>query len=251
MEPYVAMLDFRIFNDHSFLELSVDAQSRFVQLIGTCDRMGVANLYQVWNSSRIKPSVMTSLYESGLVWEVDAYYCFIPSIFHANTRIRSGKYKTNFDVKGFQACVNRYPEIIESMSENERNFIQSKGIIPPVTLQMLDAPEQKEEKHSNQSLYAAIDTGDFLELCGEKIPRSTYWQCQLMKSTLRDINEKYKAVILTESQLEEWFMEKYHQGFTMNGDKITDITKLFTHYCDQIAFNKMTQGKLSLNGANG
>ena len=29
MEPYVAKLDFRIFNDHSFMELSVDAQSRF------------------------------------------------------------------------------------------------------------------------------------------------------------------------------------------------------------------------------
>ena len=247
MEPYVAMLDFRIFNDHSFLELSVDAQSRFVQLIGTCDRMGVANLYQVWNSSRIKPSVMTSLYESGLVWEVDAYYCFIPSIFHANTKIRSGKYKTNFDVKGFQACVNRYPEIIESMSENERNFIQSKGIIPPVTLQMLDAPEQKEEDHAVQALTVGTDSDDFLELCGEKIPRKTYWQCQLIKNTLQNMNKKYRTVILTDTQLEEWFMDKYHRGFTINGDKITDITSLFTHYCEQIVFNKMTQGQPPCN----
>ena len=250
MEPYVAMLDFRLFNDHSFLELSLDAQARFVQLIGTCDRMGVANLYQIWNSSRIKPSVMTSLYESKLVWEVDPYYCFIPSVYHANHRMRSGKYKANFDAKGFQACINRYPEIVQSMADNELNFIQSKGIILPITAPLLNAPEQKTDDKPVDPLPEPSGSEEFMELCGEKVPRVSYWQCQLMKNQLRDLNNKYQMVVLTESQAEEWFMEKYHKGFTVNGNKITDITALFAHYCDQIVFNKMVQGKIPYTGAN-
>ena len=91
MEPYYAMMDLRVFLSPAFLELSLDAQTRFVQLVGTSDRMGVGNLYYVWNESRIKADLMDSLYKSDLVWPVDAYYCFIPSVFNIWTAKKSFK----------------------------------------------------------------------------------------------------------------------------------------------------------------
>ena len=69
MEPYSAMLDLRVFLSPAFLELSMDAQTRFVQLVGTSDRMGVGNLYYVWNESRIKADLM-SIFVADLVLQV-------------------------------------------------------------------------------------------------------------------------------------------------------------------------------------
>ena len=249
MEPYIAMIDFRVFNDHAFLELSTDAQSRFAQLIGTCDRMGTANLYQIWNNSRIKPTVMTSLYESGLVWEVDAYYCFIPSVFYANNKIRSGKYKAGFDVKGFQACINRYPEILKTMSETETSFIRSYGVILPDVRTSDQIRGQKSQSISianpipEENFYPEED---YIEFCGEMIHRREYWKCTLLKSKLSDLNQKYDTEILTEAQVNEWFLDKYHRHYVIDGKKINDLVALFTSYCESIVFNKRAQGILMM-----
>ena len=129
MEPYYAMMDLRIFLSPAFLELSMDAQTRFVQLVGTSDRMGVGNLYYVWNESRIKADLMDSLYKSDLVWPVDAYYCFIPSVFNANRKMRNGKYRSSFDIKGFQACIDKYPVLLQSMTESEKEYIKQHGVV--------------------------------------------------------------------------------------------------------------------------
>ncbi len=249
MEPYVAMMDFRIFIGHAFLELSMEAQSRFVQLIGTCDRFGVANLYQIWNSNRIKTGVMSSLYDSQLVWPADAFYCFIPSVYYANQKIRSGKYKVNFDVKGFQVCVDRYPQIISVMPENEKELVRSHGIILPGSAQsVIDMNCSENVKTEYLSESSCISAGDqIIELNGEWIDRKDHSKYLYLKEILKDVNRKNNGIVLTEEECADWFMNVYHNNYTRDGVRINDLGSLFLHYCDKVAYNKRIQGTLSMD----
>lgn len=247
MEPYYAMLDMRIFRSHEFLELSIDAQSRFVKLIGTSDRMGVADLYHVWNSDGIKAAVMKSLYESKLVWEVNPYYCFLPSIFSANRKIRSGKYKANFDVKGFQACAERYPDILISMDENEKMYVAAKGIIMPIGVQLL--PNGSTDPIKQLPAETVLNPEDTISLGGEVIDRKYYAKYQIICMEADDFNRKHGAIVLNQNEILEWFMDKYHHDFRLDGKPINDLSAVFQHYCEQVFENKYTQGRLIPIGA--
>jgi len=255
MEPYCAMLDYRIFISPAYLELSMDAQCRFAQLVGTSDRMGVANLYYIWNDGHIKADLMHSLYKSGLVWEVDPYYCFIPSVYNANNRMRSGKYKLSFDVKGFQACVDKYPILYQSMTENKRQFIRDKGIILPIdeketpTVNTAASAPLLEYAKADDPVTGTIDASNYITFQGVMMDRRDYNKYLILKMTYRDFEEKNNVSILSEQDIADWFMRLYRDGFRYKGTPISDLPSLFMSYCSKVLTNKRIQGAVVVRGA--
>ncbi len=253
MEPYYAMLDYRIFLSPSFLELSMEAQSRFVQLLGTSDRMGVANHYQVWNEGRIKTELMDALYKADLIWPVDAYYCFIPSIYNANRKIRNGKYRSNFDKKGFQICVNKYPELIQTMTDTEREFFRQNGIITATGYSILQANESVPGLECRTILdvdSAKNDSSESVFFEGVNLMRKDYAKFQCIKLLYKDFEEKNNVSILSDQDIANWFMNLYNNNYCLNGVPINDLNSLFKSYCATVMRNKMIQGSLSIKGRN-
>lgn len=244
MEPYYALIDLRIFLSPAYLELSNDAQSRFTQLVGTCDRMGVANLYQIWNDGRIKADLMETLYKSNLVWEVDAYYCFIPVVFNANRKVRTGKYKTSFDVQGFQTCVNKYPILVDSMEESELEFIKSSGII--ISKQL---PSQYNETPAivykpKASTFEDQNPDEFINFNGILMNRKDHSRYLSVSVIAKQLESQYNAKALSKEEIIDWFMNIYQNKYSYNGTAITDLPALFTAYWIKVMQNKQINGTL-------
>lgn len=258
MEPYIAMMDLRIFMSPAFLELSLDAQSRFAELVGTSDRMGVANLYYVWTDSRIKSDLMETLYRSELVWPVDAFYCFIPSIYNANRKIRSGKYKSSFDNKGFQACIDKYPCLVQNMTDSERDYFKKHGILmnedtevlPAATIyESLPAPSVTAIEYEKESVgEVSKDSDDYTYFEGINMDRRDYAKYQTLTVLHRDFEDQYNVSILTERDVIDWFMNLYRNDYKLNGVKVNDLNALFKNYCKKVMENKRIQGTLAVKG---
>ena len=252
MEPYFAMLDYRTFMSPSFLELSMEAQSRFVQLIGTSDRMGVANHYQIWSEGRIKAELMDSLYKSDLVWPVDPYYCFIPSVYNANRKIRNGKYRANFDKKGFQVCINKYPELLRTMTESEKEFFRINGIVTAddsTALSCSDPTTLLECKTSLDESTLTLDPSECILFEGDYIDRKDYTKLQILQILYKDFEKKNNVSILTDQDITDWFMNLYKNNYCLNGVPIHDLNNLFISYCTTVLRNKMIQGSLIAKGS--
>jgi hypothetical protein len=250
MEPYYAMMDLRIFLSPAFLELSMDAQTRFVQLVGTSDRMGVGNLYYVWNESRIKADLMDSLYKSDLVWPVDAYYCFIPSVFNANRKMRNGKYRSSFDTKGFQACIDKYPELLQSMTDSEKEYIKQHGILTGETTEVLPETQKAQAIEYKQTCDEEIskDPSNYINFEGVYMDRKDYAKYQALTMLYKDFEERNNVSILTEKDVAEWFMNLYSNDYRHNGTKVNDLKKLFLGYLEKVMQNKRIQGTLVARG---
>lgn len=246
MEPYYGMIDYRVFLSPAFLELGMEAQSRFGQLIGTCDRMGVANLYYVWNDNRIKADLMESLYKSELIWPVDAYYCFIPCVYNANRKIRSGKYKSGFDKIGFQACVNKYPELLQSMTDSEKDYIKQHGIMTNETIEALTFTQKPQAIEYNQASFEENnnDPSNYISFAGVCMDRKDYTKYQCLMMLYKDFEERNNVSILTERDITDWFMNLYRNDYNYNGSKVNDLKKLFLGYLEKVMNNKRIQGNL-------
>lgn len=251
MEVYRAMMDLHIFQNPLFLELSYEAQARFAQLVGTSDRMGVANLYQIWSTSRIKADLMESLYKTELVWPVDAYYCFIPSIFSANQSLRRKKYEYHFDTKGFQACINKYPEILQSMSDSEREYIRSEGIILAYDVSSLPSPDAKpvlSYKSLADPSAVITDPNDLTVFEGIPMNCKDYAKYQGLLVHYKEFERRNNVSILSERDIKDWFLKLYKNDYYLDGVKVNDIYKLFYSYCTKVMQNKMIQGTLTAKG---
>lgn len=246
MEPYYAMMDLRVFLSPAFLELSMDAQTRFVQLVGTSDRMGVGNLYYVWNDSRIKADLMESLYKSDLVWPVNVYYCFIPSVFNANRRMRNGKYRSGFDAKGFQACIDRYPELLQNMTDSEKEYIKQHGVLTNETIEMLPVLQKAQVIEYKQTCDegASKDPSNYISFEGTNMDRKDYSKYQALIMLYKDFEERNNVSILTEQDITDWFMNLYRNDYRYNGTKVNDLKKLFHGYLEKVIQNKRIQGTL-------
>lgn len=250
MEPYYAMMDLRVFLSPAFLELGMDAQTRFVQLVGTSDRMGVGNLYYVWNDSRIKADLMESLYKSDLVWPVDAYYCFIPSIFNANRKMRNGKYRSSFDIKGFQACIDKYPELLQSMTDSEKEYIKQHGILLDEGIELLPPANTTPALEYSQCNVNELskDPSNYINFDGVLMDRKDYAKYQVLTVLHKDFEERNNVSILTERDVADWFMNLYRNDYCHNGTKVNDLKKLFLGYLEKVMQNKRIQGTLVARG---
>lgn len=251
MEPYYAMMDLRVFLGHAFQELSLDAQTRFVQLVGTSDRMGVGDLYHIWNDSRIKADLMESLYKSNLVWPVNAYYCFIPSVFNANRKMRNGKYRSGFNTDGFQACIDKYPELLRSMTESEKEYIKLHGILLDEGTEVLPATNTAPalEYSQHDVIEVSKDPANYINFDGMLMDRKDYAKYQVLTMLHKDFEEKNNVSILTERDVADWFMNLYRNDYCHNGTKVNDLKKLFLGYLEKVVQNQRIQGTLVARGS--